>query len=83
VAVVGVDPTIFAGFISAVLNKEVSATEISNYFSDPKIRKAVVHELERIAVKRELAGYFLLPHSPLLSFPILPWRSLSSSSSST
>eukprot|EP00026_Physarum_polycephalum_P003342 Phypoly_transcript_03352.p1 GENE.Phypoly_transcript_03352~~Phypoly_transcript_03352.p1 ORF type:complete len:670 (+),score=80.49 Phypoly_transcript_03352:232-2241(+) len=57
VAVVGVDPANFANFISPILQKDIKAYEISHYFSDPEIRKAVVHELERIAVQRELAGF--------------------------
>jgi len=57
VSVVGVDPVNFAAFVSAIIQKEVQPTDVAAYFSDAKVRKAVITELERIAIRRKLAGF--------------------------
>ncbi|KAL8712806.1 MAG: hypothetical protein Q9220_003014 [cf. Caloplaca sp. 1 TL-2023] len=60
VAIFGVMPDFFAPFVSNVLGKSVSATDmeaIRAACKDVKVRKAVVRELEKVGRKNKFAGY--------------------------
>ncbi|KAL8952710.1 MAG: hypothetical protein Q9222_001409 [Ikaeria aurantiellina] len=60
VAIFGVMPELFAPFVSNVLGKSVSATDMEAVRAackDVKVRKAVVRELEKVGRKNKFAGY--------------------------
>ncbi|KAI9879276.1 MAG: hypothetical protein M1830_009006 [Pleopsidium flavum] len=60
VAIFGVQPETFAPFATKVLGKTIEATDteaIRAACLDPRIRKAVVKELERVGKKNKFAGY--------------------------
>ncbi|KAL8878227.1 MAG: hypothetical protein Q9198_003917 [Flavoplaca austrocitrina] len=53
-------PELFAPFVSNLLGKKVAATDmaaIGAACKDPKVRKAVVKELEKVGRKNSFAGY--------------------------
>lgn len=60
VAIFGVAPDLFAPFASRVLGKAIDPTDmqaIAAACQDPKVRSAVVKELERVGKKNKFAGY--------------------------
>ena len=60
VALFGVAPDLFAPFASKVLGRDVSSTDlqaIAAACSDPKIRREVARDLDRVGRKRKFAGY--------------------------
>ncbi len=60
VAIFGVMPDVFAPFASKVLGKTIAATDtqaIAAACRDPKVRKAVLKELDRVGRKNNFAGY--------------------------
>lgn len=60
VAIFGVQPDTFAPFASKVLGKTIEATDlaaINAACGDPRIRKAVVRELDKIGRRDKFAGY--------------------------
>lgn len=60
VAIFGVQPDTFAPFASKVLGKTIEATDlaaINAACGDPRIRKAVVSELDKIGRRDKFAGY--------------------------
>ena len=60
VGIFGVMPNTFAPFASKVLGKTIAATDlqaIAAACQDPKIRKAVVKELDTVGRKNNFAGY--------------------------
>ena len=60
VAIFGVTPDMFAPFASKVLGKEIGATDLQAMAAackEPKVRRAVVKELERVGRKNKFAGY--------------------------
>ena len=60
VGIFGVAPDLFAPFASKVLGKSIAVTDlqaIAAAAADPKVRKAVVHDLEKVGRKNKFAGY--------------------------
>ncbi|KAL8736055.1 MAG: hypothetical protein Q9181_002604 [Wetmoreana brouardii] len=60
VAIFGVMPELFAPFASNVLGKKIAASDLEAVGAaakDPKVRKAVVKELEKVGRKNKFAGY--------------------------
>ena len=60
VAIFGVMPDTFAPFASKVLGQHIDPTDIQSIqvaCMDPKVRKAVVAELDRVGKKSKFAGY--------------------------
>ena len=60
VAILGVQPDLFAPFASNILGREVSATDaeaLKTAASEPKIRDAVLKDLDRVGRKNKFAGY--------------------------
>ena len=60
VGIFGVMPDAFAPFASKVLGKTIAATDLQAIAAacrDPKVRKAVVSDLERVGRKNKFAGY--------------------------
>ncbi|MCJ1296415.1 hypothetical protein MMC34_007981 [Xylographa carneopallida] len=60
VAIFGVAPDTFAPFASKILGKTVAPTDLQALSAacwDPKVRKEVVRELDRVGRKNKFAGY--------------------------
>ncbi|KAH8820477.1 hypothetical protein F5884DRAFT_50589 [Xylogone sp. PMI_703] len=60
VAIFGVDPAAFAPFASRILKRTIAAEDIETLkaaMKDPKVRKAVVHELDKIGKKYKFNSY--------------------------
>jgi len=57
VAVIGPDPEPFAAWATKVLRRPISVAEISSVFEDPKIKKTMLKDLEKIAETRKLLGF--------------------------
>jgi len=59
VSIFGVAPDQFAPFASKVMKKSIAATDmaaISEACKDPAVRKAVVHEMNKVAKKTKMTG---------------------------
>lgn len=60
VAIFGVQPDTFAPFASKLLGKPIEATDLQAIraaCSDPRIRRSILKELDRIGKKNKFAGY--------------------------
>ncbi|KIV86397.1 hypothetical protein PV11_02008 [Exophiala sideris] len=60
VAIFGVQPDTFAGFASKVLGREVAPTDfeaIKAACSEPKVKAAVLKDLDKVGRKKKFAGY--------------------------
>lgn len=60
VAVFGIQPDAFAPYVAKVLGKEISATDLKGLDAaakDPKIRKAVLKDLDRVGKKAKFNSY--------------------------
>ncbi|GAB7354410.1 hypothetical protein MBLNU459_g4903t1 [Dothideomycetes sp. NU459] len=60
VAIFGIQPDTFAGYVSKLLGKEIGATDLKALAAaadEPKVRKAVLKELDRIGKKNKFNSY--------------------------
>ena len=60
VAIFGVQPDTFAGFASKVLGQEIAPTDleaINAACSEPKVKAAVLKDLDKVGRKKKFAGY--------------------------
>ena len=60
VAILGIQADLFAPFASKILNKQIEATDIAaleKATKDPRVRDAVLRDLDRVGRKSKFAGY--------------------------
>lgn len=60
VAIFGIQPDMFAGYVSKILGREISPTDLKALEAaaqEPKVRKTVLKELDRIGKKNKFNSY--------------------------